>query len=182
MRFLAIILLTICAAIVYGIIHDQVTARICVEYFTIGHPKVIESESPTQLALVWGVLATWWVGLILGVPLAMCSRIGQRPKLTAIKLVRPITILLICMGALAALVGMIGYELAGKRAIVLLEPLASEVPVEKHQAFLADGAAHLASYGAGFIGGIILCIWAWRYRAKTASEVSDSVLIADNGH
>ena len=49
-----IVLLCIAAAVVYGILHDQVTARVCVEYFTIGHPPVFNTDSPTLLALGWG--------------------------------------------------------------------------------------------------------------------------------
>src|SRR3954451_19765307 len=65
MQALAIVLLSILAAVLYGIVHDQVTARICVEYFTIGHPPVFDTESPTLLGLGWGVIATWWVGLVV---------------------------------------------------------------------------------------------------------------------
>lgn len=35
MQPLALILLSILAAITYGIIHDQITARICLEYFDV---------------------------------------------------------------------------------------------------------------------------------------------------
>jgi len=35
----------ILAAVFYGILHDQITARICVEYFTIGHPIVFGTET-----------------------------------------------------------------------------------------------------------------------------------------
>jgi hypothetical protein len=38
---IAIILLSIASAVGYGIVHDQITARICIEYFTIGHPTFI---------------------------------------------------------------------------------------------------------------------------------------------
>ena len=41
---IAIIFVCVAAAIVYGILHDQITARICIEYFTIGHPRLIDSE------------------------------------------------------------------------------------------------------------------------------------------
>lgn len=54
---LLIVLLCIGSAIGYGIAHDQITARVCVEYFTIGHPRVFDTESPTLLALGWGVIA-----------------------------------------------------------------------------------------------------------------------------
>lgn len=51
MQWLAIVAVSVLAAMVYGICHDQVTAHVCVEYFTIAHPKVIQSESPTLPAL-----------------------------------------------------------------------------------------------------------------------------------
>src|SRR5438105_3328307 len=35
-----ILLLSVATAVAYGIVQDQVTARVCVEYFTIGHPPV----------------------------------------------------------------------------------------------------------------------------------------------
>jgi hypothetical protein len=60
MRFIAIVALAVAAGIAYGILHDQVTARVCLEYFTIGHPPLIPSQSPTLLAIAWGIVATWW--------------------------------------------------------------------------------------------------------------------------
>src|SRR3954454_21731632 len=101
MQSLLIVLLCIVAAVVYGVIHDQITARICVEYFTIGHPPVFGTDDPTLLGLGWGVIATWWVGLLLGVPLAMVSRLGSRPKFTAGLLIRPLLIMLAVVGVLA---------------------------------------------------------------------------------
>jgi len=50
-RFGAIVLLCIVAAVVYGVVHDQVTARVCVEYFTIGHPPVFDTA---DLAITHG--------------------------------------------------------------------------------------------------------------------------------
>ncbi|MFN3944768.1 MAG: hypothetical protein ACK4K7_07550 [Allosphingosinicella sp.] len=32
------------AAMAYGILHDQVTAHICVEYFTIAQPPIFPTE------------------------------------------------------------------------------------------------------------------------------------------
>lgn len=169
MQFLRIVLLTILAAIVYGEVHDQVTAHVCVEYFSIGHPRVIESQSPVDLAMIWGVVATWWVGLILGIPLAICCRAGGRPKLTAAQLIKPISVLLAGMGVLASIAGVAGYIAARHSAVQLLEPLKSDVPADARVRFLADYAAHLASYAGGFLGGIALCVWAWRQRTKVAT-------------
>ncbi len=44
MRSLAIIGMCICSAVIYGLLHDQIIARICVEYFTMGHAPVFDTE------------------------------------------------------------------------------------------------------------------------------------------
>ena len=154
-----IVLLCVGSAILYGISHDQVTARVCVEYFTIGHPPVFDTDSPTLLALGWGVIATWWVGLMLGIPAALAARVGALPKYAAAHLVRPVFGLLLVMGCASLLAGVIGYFVAEAGGVWLVEPLQSQVPVSKHSAFLADSWAHLAAYGVGVLGGIALCGW-----------------------
>lgn len=164
MQFLLIVILCIGSAICYGIIHDQISARVCVEYFTIGHPPVFNTDSPTLLAFGWGVLATWWVGVILGIPLAIAARAANRPKRTAASLVRPIAILLGVMAVCALLAGIVGFILARRHAVFLMEPLASAVPREKHVPFLADLWAHLAGYIVGFMDGIVLAGLTWRSR------------------
>src|SRR4029077_21297419 len=99
---LKIILLCVAAAIAYGVAHDQITARVCLEYFTVFHPPVFATQSPTALAFGWGVIATWWAGLFLGLLLALAARAGSRPQQTAAKQPRPIAQLLAVM-ALSAL-------------------------------------------------------------------------------
>lgn len=164
MEALKIIGLSVVAAIVYGVVHDQVTARVCIEYFTIGHPPVFETESPTLLGLGWGIIATWWVGLLLGAPLAFAAIRGPRPRRSAGSLVKPIGVLLAFMGATALVAGVIGFAVAGAGWVFLLEPLASRVPADRHAAFIADLWAHSASYLAGLVGGIILINRVWRSR------------------
>jgi len=141
-----------------------VTARVCVQYFTVGHPPVFRTDSPTLLGLGWGVVATWWVGLPLGILMALAARRGRRPKRTARWLVRPLVILLIVMGCCALVAGVLGFVLAKRGAVTLWQPLASRVPEEKHAAFLADGFAHSASYLVGIIGGAVLIFMTWRGR------------------
>ncbi len=166
MQVFAIIGLSVLAAITYGIIHDQITARICVEYFTIGHARLIESDSPTILGLFWGIVATWWVGLPLGMGLAVAARAGHRPKLTASDLLPSLTRLLLIMFASAALSGFIAFLTSRSGVFTLAEPLASKVPKDRHIAFLTCGWAHSASYLAGFLGGVTLWIRTWRKRGQ----------------
>src|ERR1700693_1678516 len=108
MQAVRIIFLCILAAVMYGIVHAPVTARICVEYFTVGHPPVFSTDDPTLLGIGWGIIATWWVGLFLGIPLAVVARAGPRPKRSAASLVKPIACLLAVMAVCAALAGFIG--------------------------------------------------------------------------
>ncbi|HVX10794.1 MAG TPA: hypothetical protein VHC22_06405 [Pirellulales bacterium] len=152
-----IVLLCIAAAVLYGILHDQVTARVCVEYFTIGHPPVFHTQSPTLLAIGWGIFATWWVGLMLGIPAALVSRLGAWPKIDAVRLIRPIGRLLMIMACAALIAGIVGYVSACTGRAWLVEPLKFQIPAERHAVFIADLCAHLASYGVGFVGGIIVC-------------------------
>jgi len=170
MQFLAIVALCVLAAVAYGILHDQVTARICVEYFTIGHPPIFGTDDPTLLGLGWGVLATWWVGVMLGIPLAMVARIGKRPKRTAGSLIKPLVVLMAVSAVGAIVAGVIGAWLASAGIVVLPKPLADEVPTSQHVAFIADLFAHNASYLAGFIGGGIVMVWVWMGRRRDAER------------
>lgn len=160
-----IILVCIGAAILYGIAHDQITARICVEYFTIFHPPIFATRSPTLLGLGWGIIATWWVGASLGVVLAIAARAGSRRKLTSMALVKPVGALLVLMAACALLSGIIGFFLA--RAHVVGPPawVAAMLTPSAHSRFVADWWAHGASYLVGFVGGMALCVMQYRKRA-----------------
>ena len=177
---LKIIALSVLSAVLYGILHDQVTARVCVEYFTIGHPPVFATESPTLLAFGWGIIATWWVGLLLGIPAALVSRLGPWPKFDAARLLRPIAILLGLMGMISLLAGIAGFFVAQAGGVWLVEPIASRVPAAKHHAFLADLWAHLAAYGVGFLGGIVLCVWVLIRRRQPIIAPSQSVTGSPN--
>ena len=153
MEFLKIVGLAILAGVIYGVAHDQVTARICVEYFTVFHPPVFNTQSPTLLAFGWGIIATWWVGVFLGVCLAISCRVGPSPKIDAAQLVRPIGYLLLAMVSCALIAGIVGY-FWGQAPDYFRELLAPSM----QRRFLADWWAHSASYASGFFGGMVLCV------------------------
>jgi len=166
-----IIALATLAAILYGILHDLVTTRICLEYFTIFHPPLFNgTTNPTLLALGWGVIATWWVGLPLGIILAICSRSGKLPKRSARQLLKPLTITLLILAALAALSGIIGYHLtASGRYIPPNEITSAFLRPEHIPFFIADAFTHLASYAFGALLGLALSLYTLikRYRFAT---------------
>ncbi len=150
-HFFGIVLLSIGAAILYGLVHDQITAHLAVEYFSVYHPPVFGGlTDPFLLGLVWGVIATWWVGLLLGVPLAICARAfgGKIPPLTARDLLCPLGILLLCMAVCAFLAGTFGWIDAD------IDPPARN-PVRPPLS--AVQWAHNTSYLVGICGGFVLC-------------------------
>lgn len=58
MEAVKIVSFAVLVAILYGVLHDQITAHLAVEYFTVAHAPVFPTTSPFLLALGWGVIAT----------------------------------------------------------------------------------------------------------------------------
>jgi hypothetical protein len=170
MESLKIVALTIVAAVIYGILQDQVTARVCVEYFTVAHPRVFDTDNPTALAFGWGVIATWWVGVLLGVPLTLVARLGRRPKLTARDLVRPLLVSMGCIAVIAFIAGLVGFGSSRDGVNLLPAPVVEKIPPEKVPLLLADAWAHSAAYGGGFVAGLVLWVWTWRRRGRLQRE------------
>ena len=172
MPFLRILLLAVGAAMGYGIVHDQITARICLEYFTIGHPPVFAANSPTALGFGWGVIATWWMGVFLGTPLAWVARRAGPARISARQLVRPVLGLLGCMALSAATAGFVAHELAASGRLQLDASWAAVLPPAAHTGFLVDSWAHLASYLSGGLGGVVLVFWVWRKRRASQRQLA----------
>lgn len=175
MEALKIAATCVIAAVLYGIVHDQFTARICVEYFTIFHPPVFHTQSPTLLGIGWGILATWWVGAFFAVPMILAARAGSRPTLRASELLSPIASLLAVMAASAVLFGMIGYVLARRGALATDWLTFTSSPALRFR-FMADWWAHTASYGTAFVGGVVLCVMTYRQRLRPRREAMASAV------
>ncbi len=169
-RWTSVLALNVAAAVTYGILHDQVTAHLCVDYFSIGHPQVFPTTDPFWLAIGWGIIATWWVGALLGIPLACAACLGPYPPADIRSIARLMGLLLASMGLAAAGAGFIGYFLASSGTIHFMGSLAQRVPAERHALFFTDAFAHLASYGSGLIGGTILCLHVWLQRRRQRTE------------
>ncbi|MBL9085848.1 MAG: hypothetical protein JNM10_01785 [Planctomycetia bacterium] len=162
----AIVALCVGACVVYGVLHDQVTARIAIEHFTVLHPTIVDSTDPTVLALLWGVIATWWVGLFGGILLAVAARAGTRPKRGATTLLRPVALALVLTASCAAIGGFVGRALAGNGHLALLEPVRSRIPAERHLDVLTVIVVHNVSYVVGGIAFVTLAVLVWRSRER----------------
>jgi hypothetical protein len=157
---------TTVAAIVYGVLHDLVTAHLCVEYFAVAHPPVFPTRSPILLALGWGIIATWWVGLALGIGLAMAARIGSRPRIGLGELRRPIIAVMLFSAAAAVIFGALGAAVAATNMLAVPADWARQIPPDRHVAFIAAAWAHEASYLFGALGGLIVIIRTIRLRRR----------------
>ncbi|MEM9701271.1 MAG: hypothetical protein AAF907_02355 [Planctomycetota bacterium] len=138
----------------YGVLHDQVTARVCIEYFTVAHPEIVPTTDPTILGLVWGVIATWWVGAGLGVLLVGAARLGSWPPRHWRELVRPIGALMLAAGLLAATGGLVSWIFAATPGSLFVP--ANGWPAKRQVRFMAVAVAHNLSYLAGCVGGFVL--------------------------
>jgi len=161
-----IILFTILAAISYGVLHDQITAHLCVEYFTVAHPHLFHTRSPTILAFCWGVLATVGIGAVLGVVLAEVSQSDGLPAFPILRLYGWILILLGAMALMASLAGALGFELSRHSLIALPAAFTDLISPSRRDRFMAVWFAHCASYFTGLTGGTFLILRIWNQRGR----------------
>jgi uncharacterized iron-regulated membrane protein len=91
---------------------------------------------------------------------------------------RPGLLLLFVMGMCSLVAGIAGYALAVSGSVEVPSSLANEIPQRSHDRFVADWWAHLAAYGSGAIGTLVLCGWiVWQRLGGRAIE-NESLAIA----
>ncbi len=161
-----VILLTMVAAIAYGVLHDEVTAHLCIEYFTAGHPRIFNTQSPALLGFCWGVVATFPLGAVIGAIFADVSQAGGAAPHPIGALARSLLLLLSFMALCALLAGILGFELARHSILSLPASFDSLVAPSRRARFMAVWFAHAASYLAGFAGSAWLAARIWRRRGK----------------
>ncbi|WP_338550986.1 hypothetical protein [Roseovarius phycicola] len=155
-------------AALYGAVHNQLSYTVAPGYF---HEfKFLQFQFPaeawTRAGASWiGVLASWWIGLILGLPIYIAAlfikddRAFVRAFLTAAVIVVCVT-LLIGLGALA-----VAYATFTPDNLPwFMEGWDVSNPV----AFARAGQMHNFSYLGGLIGTVVGLFWvirtAWRSR------------------
>lgn len=155
---LKIVLVTTLWFILYGILNDQITIRICAEYFTVFHPRIIDSDNITVIAMAWGIVATWWFGLSVGVILALISRFLTVHKIDTIRpLLRlgcGLSLFAFCLSVFA---GLIGYVFAAN-GIIMVSYWFRGIPQAAEARFLAVLFWHNALYLGGGLSGVILAV------------------------
>ncbi|MFV0530270.1 MAG: hypothetical protein ACK5MD_02405 [Flavobacteriales bacterium] len=176
-KFMVLMLILIIAPIlggIYGIIHDQITYTISNEYYSkfkfiqfglenwgLGRNIGIETnpeirlESPRFGASFIGILATWWVGMIIGIILGLIGLIHKNGKEMFVITMKAF---LLTTGV-ALLTGFIGL---GYGKLFLTENRPNwDLPENliDYDNFIMVGSMHNFSYLGGLIGLIIGVIY-----------------------
>lgn len=161
-----IVALCIFASIVYGILHDQVTIRLCPEYFTkwAFHADVFSHPNLTVVALFWGFAATWWVGLLLGIPIAFVSTTRDAGWWTWRQLVKPLFVFITLLSFCAA----VGYFISMWTSFQVNPYALNYFPDSEAElsTFSRVLVTHNVSYIGGAIGGLVLVGFVWKRRSK----------------
>jgi len=141
-----------------GIAVDMVTANIAVEYFTVHHPHVVESQSPWIMAFIWGIGASWWFGLIAGVLLWWMNMRRPHP-LSSRRIIRMIVPSLVViwismMGIVAVVYGVAGWIPEEQRRVTF----------ESDRRLMAVALSHYTEYALSGIVTIFLIVRVSRVR------------------
>lgn len=155
LNFIVIILASTIIAGIYGILHDQVTYSISREYYTLfkfeqfGINDWGVSDERIKAGII-GFLATWWVGLILGIFYAISSLFLNSNKSLKVSL----QAILLNIG-IAIIFGIVGYFygalfLNAESSNLFIPEGATNV-----QAYINVGSIHNFGYSGGFLGMVI---------------------------
>ncbi|WP_075341132.1 hypothetical protein [Tenacibaculum agarivorans] len=169
-KFLALLLILIIAPILgglYGILNDQITYTISSEYYTkfkfiqfgfenwglgknIGTENIpeIKLRNPRVGASIIGFLATWWVGMIIGILLGFVGLIHKNGKQLFLITIKSFVLTIV----IALLTGIIGL-LYGKLFLLKSRPnwYFPENLIDFDR-FILVGSVHNFSYLGGLIG------------------------------
>ena len=160
----------------YAAIQDQVSARLCPEYFTHYHNPIPGLTDPTLTGIVWGFLGAWWGGALFGYFVGIAATAGKRPPLSLRELVKPMLVTVLGVAGVTALVGGSVAFYAEQFGVTLDPYMAPSVPVERRRGLLVVCCYHLAAYVSAVIGSVICCVWvAWIRRTPAARPAGGEV-------
>lgn len=167
MEAIRIIALTILVGTVYGFAHDKVVAlAVCDAYLALGHPPLGQPASDT--ILLTGMAATWYLGLVFGILLALFATAGDRPTVKAPTIFPALAAVCGNMALASAIAGFAAYTLAENGGASLVGPTATRIPADQHPTYLAAYWAHRAATVVGCLGVGALCVWLWTRRDRLA--------------
>ncbi|MEM7262783.1 MAG: hypothetical protein AAF488_12390 [Planctomycetota bacterium] len=155
-QFMAVVLGATALACGLGIALDLVTANVAVGYFSIHHRRVVDTESPWILAIVWGIGASWWFGAIAGALVGFINHRREEP-------LEPRRILRWVAWACVVLWVLMIAVLAGVYLFAGTIPLEQQTETFEHdRRLIAVAMAHQLEYALGAVAFLVIAIKTWR--------------------
>jgi hypothetical protein len=163
--FAGTILIAIVIAGLYGILHDQITYSISEEYFTKFKYRQFGIDGTTyggnrQAVAVIGFLATWWMGYIISIPVALVGFLFRNHTTMRSIITKAIAIVFVT----AILFGIAGFLWA--KFHLIKAGISWRMPddlIDKND-FITVGSIHNFSYLGGLAGLFIALIYmVWKY-------------------
>lgn len=163
-----IVLLCVGTAVTYGVLQDQVTARVSLDYFTVGH-RDVGLRDPMLIALYWGFTGTWWVGLAFGIVSAFLARFGPPPRLGPNDVVKAATVIVPVVFGVGMIVLVASHSVIQDAPngrlqawVNSLDPFhAAPAALQGHQrvAFVAVLSEQLAAYATAAVSALTAWVW-----------------------
>nr|WP_294903224.1 hypothetical protein [uncultured Lacibacter sp.] len=173
--FTSFVFIAIIVAGVYGILHDQITYSISPEYFTKFKYKQFGFEPEwfgghRATVAVIGFLATWWMGLFIGILLGLLSFIFSTHTIMLSTLRKAVLLVL----AITVIAGVAGY-LYGSFYLAV-RPVNWWMPedLSDKNAFIIVGSMHNFSYAGGLAAACIAVVYIFKtYKVVKAKQNTD---------
>jgi hypothetical protein len=156
----------------YATVQDQVSVRLCPEYFTHFHNPIPGVSDPTLTGIAWGFLGAWWGGAILGYAAGTAATAGRKSPLPVRDLVRPMILVVVGIGIVVGICGTAVAIYSDMFEVQLSDATAGVVPAERRRALLVVASYHLAGYVAAVVGSIVLCLWVACERGRSGRSLA----------
>ena len=175
LAFLAFLPAAVVVAGLFGALHDQISYSVSEEYFTgfkFEQFGLLEASVPARLrASEVGFLASWW----MGIPLGLLAGLGGFLQPTAAQMWRALLWSLPVITAFALMVALCGllYGYSQTTSVDIADYSGWYVPerLEDMRSFLCAGYMHNAAYLGGAAAIPVAWIFHWIYRRRSIAAV-----------
>ena len=164
---LAGLLAAVVAGGLFGALHNQVSYTVAPEYFTafkFHQFQVAPALRGRMGAAIVGVGASWWMGLLIGIPVSLASMRHRPARAQARAIGRGVFAALACAslgsltGLLLAFAGVVGLH---------VDPAGYYEPLLDPIRFGRAGAMHNGAYLGGAVGLLLAPVRAFRDRSAS---------------
>jgi hypothetical protein len=152
----------------FGMILDQISVRLCPEYFTALHSPIVGLTEPTLLGMAWGFLGSWWGGALWGyLAGVIATSETQFPPFTVRNLIRPMLVTISFVAIVTTITGLTVWRHAEMFEIHFVGWLTTAVPVERQKNAFIVACYHFSAYISAIVGGMTMCVWlGWKRRQQ----------------